>query len=295
MAKKKHKCKKNECPPSEKWAVPTADFFSLLLALFIALYAIASTNKEKVRALKEEFVKIYDFAPVPEAVNPVIDMVNDTEPTPEASANPTGQAPTKDGGSVLVVSPIVPSPETASDAVEKIQKELKNASMSGNPLDQSVDGVLLKLPVSIFFHGADATINNVDTQLFIRRMSDIINLLPPYVEVSVRGHTDNQPLPKGSIFSDNMELSNHRANVVMRELIKNGVPKSRLSTAGFGSSKPIAQNDTEENRAKNRRVEFYMFVPNDTPLNKTNQKDILDVLGELKKVISEDDNKSLSQ
>lgn len=295
MAKKKHKCKKTECPPSEKWAVPTADFFSLLLALFIALYAIASTNKEKVRALKEEFVKIYDFAPVPEAVNPVMDMVNDTEPTPESTSNPTGQAPTKDGGSVLVVSPATPSPETVTDVAEKIQKELKNASMSGNPLDQTVDGVLLKLPVSIFFHGADASINDADTQLFIRRIADIINSLPPYVEVSVRGHTDNQPLPKDSVFKDNVELSNHRANVVMRELIKNGVSQNRLSTAGFGSSKPIAQNDIEKNRAKNRRVEFYMFVSNETPLNKTNQKNILDVLGELKKVNSADDNKSLSQ
>ncbi len=293
MAKKKHKCKKTECPPSEKWAVPTADFFSLLLALFIALYAIASTNKEKVRALKEEFVKIYDFAPVPEAVTPVMDMVNETEPTPESTSNPTGQAPTKDGGSILVVSPTSSSSETVSEVVEKIQKELKNASMSGNPLDQSVDGVLLKLPVSIFFRGAETLINDTDTQLFIRRIADIINSLPPYVEVSVRGHTDNQPLPKDSPFNDNIELSNHRANVVMRELIKNGVSKDRLSTAGFGSSKPFVKNNSEENRAKNRRVEFYMFVSNDVPLEKTNQKNILDALGELKKIESVDGNKSL--
>ncbi|MFW3439881.1 flagellar motor protein MotB, partial [Aliarcobacter butzleri] len=44
MAKKKCKC---ECPAGEKWAVPYADFLSLLLALFIALYALASINVEK--------------------------------------------------------------------------------------------------------------------------------------------------------------------------------------------------------------------------------------------------------
>ncbi len=51
MAKK---CPKCECPAGEKWAVPFADFLSLLLALFIALYALASVNIEKQKALKEE-------------------------------------------------------------------------------------------------------------------------------------------------------------------------------------------------------------------------------------------------
>ena len=58
MAKKK---KAQECPAGEKWAVPYADFLSLLLALFIALYAISATNKAKIEALKTEFIKIFDF------------------------------------------------------------------------------------------------------------------------------------------------------------------------------------------------------------------------------------------
>src|SRR5574344_164296 len=57
MSKKK-KC---ECPAGEKWAVPYADFLSLLLALFIALYALAPVNMEKQKALQEEFIKIYKF------------------------------------------------------------------------------------------------------------------------------------------------------------------------------------------------------------------------------------------
>ena len=57
MSKKK-KC---ECPAGEKWAVPYADFLSLLLALFIALYALASVNMEKQKALKEEFVKLREI------------------------------------------------------------------------------------------------------------------------------------------------------------------------------------------------------------------------------------------
>jgi len=281
---KKHKCKKcPECEAGEKWAVPTADFFSLLLALFIALFAIASVNTEKIRAVKEEFVKIYDYAPVPEAVTPVVDMVSETKPTPDATANPAGQAPVAEGGAMLVGSPSVPSTQAMSEAIQKIQQDLKSASMGAGPLDQSMDGVLLKLPTSIPFKGANATIDNEETHLFLRRVTDIINTLPPTVDISVRGYTDNLPLPRGASYRDNIELSSQRAEIVMRELISNGVAPERLSTAGFGSAKPVAENTSEENRAKNRRVEFYMFVSNDTPLDQAKQNNILDALSKLQK------------
>lgn len=281
---KKHKCKKcPECEAGEKWAVPTADFFSLLLALFIALFAIASVNKEKIAALKEEFVKIYDYAPVPESVTPVVNMVSESEPTPESTANPAGAAPVADGGSLLVGSPPTPSTQAVSEAVKKIQQELKSASMGAGPLDQSMDGVLLKLPTSIPFRGANATIENEELHLFLRRVTDIINTLPPSVDISIRGYTDNQPLPNGSPYKDNIELSAKRAETVMRELIRNGVAPERLSTAGFGSAKPIAENINEANRAKNRRVEFYMYVSNDAPLDQEKQNNILDALSKLQK------------
>lgn len=280
---KKHKCKKVECPPGEKWAVPTADFFSLLLALFIALYAIASVNKEKIRALKEEFVKIYDYAPVPETVTPVVNEVSESKPTPDATANPAGAAPVAEGGSLLVGSPPTKSTEGVSESVKKIQQDLKNASMGVGPLDQSMDGVLLKLPTSIPFRGANATIDNEELHLFIRRVADIINTLPPSVDISIRGYTDDQPLPKGTPYIDNIELSAKRAETVMRELIRNGVAAERLSTAGFGSAKPVVENTNEENRAKNRRVEFYMFISNEKPLEQEKQNNILDALSKLQK------------
>lgn len=281
---KKHKCKKcPECEAGEKWAVPTADFFSLLLALFIALFAIASVNKEKIKAVKEEFVKIYDYAPVPEAVNPVVEMVSESKPTPEATSNPSGQAPVADGGSLLVGSPPVPASQATSEAIQKIQQDLKSASMGAGPLDQSMDGVLLKLPTSIPFRGANATIDNEEIHLFLRRVTDIINTLPPTVDISIRGYTDNQALPNGSPYKDNIELSSRRAETVMRELIRNGVSADRLSTAGFGSAKPVAANTTEDNRAKNRRVEFYMFVSNEAPLDQAKQNNILDALSKLQK------------
>lgn len=279
MAKKKQK-KCPECQECEKWAVPMADFFSLLLALFIALYAIASVNKERMQAVKEEFVKIYDFAPAPETVITIDDMQKESTPN-DNTASPSGLSPSPDGGSMLISTPATPEQSQAVlDALQKVQKELKNISMGVDPLDQNMDGILLKLPTTVMFRGAEVSINDEETHLFLRRVADIINSLPPIVDISLRGFTDNLPIT-GGIYRDNLELSARRAESVMRELISNGVDPDRLSTAGFGSAKPAAPNNTEENRAKNRRVEMYMYVSADKTLEPERQTNILDALGKL--------------
>lgn len=276
MASKK--CKKcPECPAGEKWAVPTADFFSLLLALFIALYALASVNQEKMRAVKEEFVKIYDYAPAPQEISPVVPM--NPESTEKPSEQSSGQIPISSGGAVLQTTPAASVAKIESSTEE--DEQMQNVSVGEGALDQSMDGVLLKLPATIPFRGSNATLDDEEMRRFVKRVADIIKTLPDTVDISVRGYTDNQALPKGSAFRDNFDLSSARSATVVRELIKNGVSAERLSSAGFGAAKPLASNATEANRAKNRRVEFYMFVANDKKLDQAAQKSVLDSLAKL--------------
>ncbi len=72
----------------------------------------------------------------------------------------------------------------------------------------------------------------------------------------VDGHTDDVPIRPGGKFSDNWELSTARANSVVRYLISQGVPATRLVAAGFAEYQPIAPGETPEARAQNRRIEF---------------------------------------
>lgn len=278
MSKKKAKACP-ACEVCEKWAVPTADFFSLLLALFIALYAIASVNKEKMRAVKEEFVKIYDYAPAPEEISPVTPMIPAVPENP--SEQSSGKTPVAHGGSVLETSPTQNDGKT--DASSSEDEQMQNVSAGEGALDQSMDGVLLKLPATIPFRGSNATLDDEEMHRFVRRIADIIKTLPPTVDISVRGYTDNQLLPKGSYYRDNLELSQARASNVVRELTQYGIDPMRLSSAGFGAAKPIAVNNIEGNRAKNRRVEFYMFVANDKKLDQETQKNVLDSMAKLSK------------
>lgn len=71
------------------------------------------------------------------------------------------------------------------------------------------------------------------------------------LNISIEGHTDNS-----GDMEHNQKLSEARAKSVKSELLSNGIVESRLKSTGFGQSKPLVQNDSEENMAKNRRVEL---------------------------------------
>ena len=73
----------------------------------------------------------------------------------------------------------------------------------------------------------------------------------PDLIVEIGGHTDNM-----GTASDNLSLSKRRAESVVQFLIQQGIPKNRLQAKGYGSTQPIAENNTVEGRAKNRRSEM---------------------------------------
>ncbi|MCR5887660.1 OmpA family protein [Hymenobacter sp. J193] len=73
----------------------------------------------------------------------------------------------------------------------------------------------------------------------------------PTLRLAVQGHTDNS-----GTAPHNQQLSEARAAAVVATLTQAGVGAARLQSAGFGQSKPLADNSTEEGKAKNRRVEL---------------------------------------
>lgn len=73
----------------------------------------------------------------------------------------------------------------------------------------------------------------------------------PALKISVEGHTDNVGNEKS-----NQTLSESRANAVVSELVSKGIDKSRLKYKGWGQTKPVTDNTTEEGKRKNRRVEI---------------------------------------
>jgi outer membrane protein OmpA-like peptidoglycan-associated protein len=87
-------------------------------------------------------------------------------------------------------------------------------------------------------------------------LQNVVELLKAYPKnkILVEGHTD-------SVGSDeyNLKLSQLRANEVKKFLVENGIEEERIEAKGYGKSKPIASNKTEQGRAQNRRVEILIF------------------------------------
>jgi OOP family OmpA-OmpF porin len=101
----------------------------------------------------------------------------------------------------------------------------------------------------IEFETGRATIKPVSFPI----LDDVLDLMKerPSMRIGVYGHTDSKGTP-----ANNLRLSKDRATAVRNYLQGKGIAASRLESEGFGQTKPVATNDTEDGRAKNRRVEF---------------------------------------
>lgn len=113
----------------------------------------------------------------------------------------------------------------------------------------------------VLFPSGAAEINEAGKGEMLKLANAIIELareIPPEINwvLRVDGHTDNVALSGAGKYADNWELSSGRSTAVVKYLIANSVPADRLVAAGFGEFQPIDTADTDEARAKNRRIEL---------------------------------------
>ncbi|NWF89622.1 MAG: OmpA family protein [Ignavibacteriaceae bacterium] len=138
---------------------------------------------------------------------------------------------------------------TAED-VEKIvkdnlPKEIVKEVIVEKPLTEEKRWIL----VGVNFEFGSATLTKESFPILLNAMQVLTD--HPEMKIEIQGHTDNV----GSE-SFNMMLSQRRANVVLDYLVANGISESRLVAKGYGESMPIADNNLDEGRTLNRRIEF---------------------------------------
>lgn len=120
------------------------------------------------------------------------------------------------------------------------------------PLDETIKKDLQNIIENLQFDVNSATIDSTSYKE-LNRLAEIM-LEDSELRLIIRGHTDNTGNP-----NDNLELSVNRANAVKDYLVQQGVPADRIVALGYGDTKPIAPNDTEEGRTKNRRIELLLY------------------------------------
>ena len=132
--------------------------------------------------------------------------------------------------------------------VEKKALEMKARMLDAEQMKAALDA---QGHVALYINfDTDATAIKPDSQLIV---AEIVKLLKanPGLNLEVQGHTDNSGTP-----AHNQQLSGGRASSVLGALLAQGIDAGRLTARGYGQTKPIADNATEDGKAKNRRVEL---------------------------------------
>ncbi|WP_027797864.1 OmpA family protein [Paraburkholderia acidipaludis] len=127
---------------------------------------------------------------------------------------------------------------------------------TGIEVTQGPDGVQMRLPEKVLFDFDQSTLRTDAAPALARA---IVLLKRSDKPVVIEGHTDNV-----GTHDYNMQLSEARAKTVADALEERGMPPSRITTKGFAYDRPVADNDTPEGQAKNRRTEIVIVGESET-------------------------------
>ncbi len=116
----------------------------------------------------------------------------------------------------------------------------------------TVKGADVQVPGNIVFETGKSTLQAAaGNEQVLQALKAFLEQEKQITKLRIGGHTDNVGKEE-----DNLKLSGERALAIKQWLVTNGIAKDRLIAVGFGQTKPIVSNDTEEGRAQNRRTEF---------------------------------------
>jgi chemotaxis protein MotB len=257
---------------SERWLVSYADFITLLFAFFTTLYAISTVDAQKmgkmVTTMRAEFDSgVFDSGNKNLSLSQGSGGATSSSPEVLQSLTPSNGLSTKVHafkGMEDVTGPgakkAVLNGEKDLERLKKSVETLMTASISKGVVRVHMEprGLIISVgEKGIFDSGSDQI--KPEGKLVLDELAT--SLLSVGNFIRVEGHTDNVPISNPR-FPSNWELSTARATVVVCHLIQTySLSPSMLSATGYAENRPIASNDTEEGKARNRRVDLVILNP----------------------------------
>lgn len=248
----------------DAWLNTYADMITLILVFFILLYSMSTIDQEKYRMLVEAFT---------------------TDPSTLEQLKQIESGNQGETGGAAEQQDVQDSSEKIDD-LDKLYNYLTDYVVENNlqdsvQIEKGDNLVFVRFMSSLFFE-ADRSVLRTGGVEILDYVGKALGEIEPYIKIiRIDGHTAEAA--QGTSTVDNRELSTDRANEVLRYLENRYIHESaKLMAVGYGYYRPVAPNDSEENRAKNRRVEILIA-----------QQDTLQ--DELDKIYSPDDSTNSGQ
>jgi len=220
------------------WLCTYGDMMSLLLTFFILLFSLSTLSENKFQMARASLAAAFGAV--------------------------------LDGGPVVIGEGT--SPEEIEAILEEIEKQdfqqfeevrvalmqfIEKEGLRGQiEVTDDSRGLVVRFADSVLFDLGRADLRP-DSRMILDKVAGLIQIIPNHVRVE--GHTDDLKINTEK-FPSNWELSTGRAAAVVRHFIeRHNLPPTRLSAAGYGEYRPIAPNDGEANRRKNRRVDIVIL------------------------------------
>lgn len=219
--------------------VSYADFITLLFAFFVVMYSLSSLNEGKYRVMSDSVVQAFRSIGSQDSGQQIVAIapVPSIRPLPAASAEAEEQRRAK--------------AERVRNMAEEIRKVLAPLVADGQVrVTEGAFGITVEINASVLFAPGEAQLGPEAVRA-LKAVAQVV--ADAEFPITVEGHTDVMPIAS-AMFPSNWELSAVRASSVVRLFVEGGVRPSRLTAAGYGDQRPVADNATVEGRARNRRV-----------------------------------------
>ena len=224
----------------ERWLVSYADFITLLFAFFVVMYSLSSLNEGKYRIMSDSVVNAFRNIATnsdgPRIISSPIPAIRPSTPPPPSEAAEEARRSRA---------------ERVKNMAEEIRKVLAPLVADGQVrVTEGAFGITVEINASVLFAPGEASLGQ-DAKRALRAVAEVV--AGSEFPITVEGHTDITPIAT-AMFPSNWELSAVRASSVVRLFVEGGVRPSRLTAAGYGDQRPVADNASAEGRARNRRV-----------------------------------------
>jgi chemotaxis protein MotB len=256
----------------ERWLVSYADMVTLLMCLFIVLFAMSQVDKAKFAALASGLAQSFG-APITALDSNASDKPSVLEglPDPANIAGAVGQP-----GQVDQAQTDAAAAQAAAQRAKQLEAEAQNAysqlaaardkiqaalTAAGYPdaAKYQIDerGLVVHIVSDAVLFDAEQAALRPDGARLLDAVAPTVNALPN--QIRVEGHANRIPVTPGGPWPSNWELSAVRATTVLRHLATDHIPEGRMSAAGYGDTQPLVPYTDPAANTVNRRVDIVVL------------------------------------